>query len=96
MAYDRCNSIAELLCVSTWRCFLIRCYKTNVWTCLETRVEQKHAFHFYQIKKILTETVDAIISMYGVNNTQSTWSLLDSVQQFVRTDYTLYALSNEA
>ncbi|XP_026779634.3 tetraspanin-19 [Pangasianodon hypophthalmus] len=34
-----------------------------------------------QIGRFLTENVDAIISMYGVNDTQSTWSLLDSVQQ---------------
>ncbi|MCJ8743051.1 hypothetical protein PDJAM_G00089230 [Pangasius djambal] len=34
-----------------------------------------------QIEKFLTENVDAIISMYGVNDTQTTWSLLDSVQQ---------------
>ncbi|XP_060759363.1 tetraspanin-19 isoform X1 [Neoarius graeffei] len=34
-----------------------------------------------QIETFLTESVDAIISMYGVNGTQTTWSLLDSVQQ---------------
>ncbi|KAK3544139.1 hypothetical protein QTP86_002972 [Hemibagrus guttatus] len=33
------------------------------------------------IEKFLTDSVDAIISMYGVNATQSTWSLLDRVQQ---------------
>ncbi|XP_058273662.1 CD82 antigen [Hemibagrus wyckioides] len=33
------------------------------------------------IEKVLTTSVDAIISMYGVNATQSTWSLLDRVQQ---------------
>lgn len=44
----------------------------------------------------MTESVDAIISMYGVNSMQATWSLLDSVQQSVCTDYTLYALLNEA
>lgn len=44
----------------------------------------------------MTERVDAIISMYGVNDTQTTRSLLDNVQQSVRTDYTLHALLNEA
>ncbi|TSK13331.1 Leukocyte antigen CD37 [Bagarius yarrelli] len=34
-----------------------------------------------QIKMFLTESVDAIISMYGVNETQSTWTLLDRVQR---------------
>ncbi|KAF7693871.1 tetraspanin-19 [Silurus meridionalis] len=34
-----------------------------------------------QIERFLTETVDAIISTYGVNNTQTTWSLLDRVQK---------------
>lgn len=50
----------------------------------------------YQIETFLIESVDTIISMYGVNGTQTTWSLLDSMQQTVRTYYTLYALLNEA
>ncbi|KAK2832203.1 hypothetical protein Q7C36_015665 [Tachysurus vachellii] len=34
-----------------------------------------------QFEKFLAESVDAIIGKYGVNDTQSTWSLLDRVQQ---------------
>ncbi|XP_017350380.1 tetraspanin-19 [Ictalurus punctatus] len=37
-----------------------------------------------QIEKFLTGRVDAIISMYGVNDTQTTGSLLDNVQQSVK------------
>lgn len=63
---------------------------------LETSVYQNKCFSLEQIETFLTQTVDTIIGTYGVNDTQPTWSLLDSVQQAVCTDYTLYALSNEA